>query len=89
MLGVRRRSVLGSLARPSCLTSHGSSLARYEAVWGLPAAIGWGVHYLEINDGAITGFGVFTDIGYALIVALLTASILTSFKAMGIEPPGK
>jgi hypothetical protein len=39
--------------------------------------------------GGHTSFGVFTDIMYALIVGALSASILTSFKHMGIEVPGK
>jgi hypothetical protein len=42
---------------------------------------------LRITDSAITSFGVFTDIVYALIVARLTASVFTSFKDMGIETP--
>jgi len=62
-----------------------TNVAKYALVWGVLAAIGWASKFLGITDSAITSFGVFTDIVYALIVARLTASIFTSFKDMGID----
>lgn len=64
-----------------------TNVAQYGLVWGVLAAIGWATQFLGISDSAITSFGVFTDIVYALIVARLTASIVTSFKDIGIEAP--
>jgi hypothetical protein len=62
-----------------------TNVLRYAIVWGVLAGIGYVTRYLGINDTAITGYAVFMDACYALIILRLGQSILTSFKSMGIE----
>jgi hypothetical protein len=53
-------------------------------VWGVLAAVGWAAQKLAITDATLISIVVFVDIIYGLIVLRLGASILSTFKDMGI-----
>jgi hypothetical protein len=62
-----------------------TNVAPYVLIWGALAGAGWSAAYLGIVDATLTAIVVFVDIVYALIIARLAASILTTFSDMGIQ----
>jgi hypothetical protein len=64
-----------------------TNVVPYALIWGVLGAAGYGATKLAISDATLTSFAVLVDIVYALIVARLAASILLTFKDMGIPGP--
>jgi hypothetical protein len=62
-----------------------TNVAPYVLIWGVLAGAGWLAAYAGITDATLGAIVVFVDIVYALILARLAASILGTFRDLGIE----